>query len=149
MADILSVDEMVRRAFVLQAGIGFDAKEVTHLLSHATNRLPVHLQNFKERTIPRLGELISHLPDIQHAIAKKDPVLASEFSQENMILLLKEEQTLFHSLVEDIEDIIDGKGSIDQAKADLDRLSSISKTLFPLFARAKDALIILKAKGAI
>ena len=140
---------MVRRAFVLQASLSFDAKEIKHQLPKSRSRLAPHLRTIKDRDIPWLVSLKESLPDLIAQIKVRDAALAKAFEESKVGKVLEEELTLLDSLSKSLQSVIDGSPDVTKAMDDCDRLEAISKPLFPLFAQAKDALGILKAHGSI
>jgi len=145
----LSLQDMVRRAFVLQASLAFDAKEIKHQLPKSRSRLAPHLKTIKDRDIPWLISLKDALPDLLAQIRVRDISLAKAFEEAKVGKVLEEELVLLNNLSKDIQSVVDGSTDVTGAMDDCDRLEAISKPLFPLFAQAKDSLGILKAHGAI
>lgn len=148
-SDKHSSQDLVRRAFVLQASLSFDAKEIKHQLPKSRSRLAPHLKTIKDRDIPWLVSLKDALPGIIAQIRTRDSGLAKAFEDAKVGKVLEEELALLNNLSKDIQSVIDGSTDVTGAMDDCDRLDALSKPLFPLFAQAKDSLGILKAHGAI
>ena len=145
----LTPQDRMRRAFVIQASLGFDAKEILYLIHHQKDRLPAHLKTLAERDIPWIEDLKDHLDEIIVLIKNSDALLAGDFEHERVIEILNEELGLIKALSMELQSIInDNEVSLHTAET-CERIMVISKSLFPLFSRAKDALGIKKAQGAI
>ena len=149
----LTCQDRVRRAFVLQASLMFDAKEIKYVIENKKERLPAHLKTMCDRNIPWITDLIASMPDIILALNEKDQQLSVEFEELKEGGVLEHELTSMNTIVKKLQMIVQGgplEGpSVDTASKDCDLLISVASSLFPLFSRAKDALGVKKAQGAI
>lgn len=145
----LTDQERVRRAFVLQASLAYDANEIKVVLEQRIDRLPIHLKTITERSVPWMDDLKAALPNLVRVIKEADPALGLEFDSANVVVYFEKECALVSQLLKELQLVLEG-GQVQASTAVLcDEIVVIAKSLFPLFARAKDAVGVLKAHGAI